>query len=793
MLKSLRKKIISDLHMNRGQFMAVWIVVTLGVALYGAMYPSGLNMIASFYKTSDDLNYLDFQIQFNATDENLVEVANEINGVEEVESRLVVDVGLQPDPDNNYLITLRMISSPDDREPTVNLSNIVKGHEIQSDEEVLLLKTFADKHGYKVGDTLSVWVDGVEHTLTIAGLVFNPEYIILGSSPSFPFPAPSTFGVAWMRYTPMASLTGNDGLFNELVIHLEGKSSDENTELIEGVRQELREAFSDVSGLQIFARDETASGSVIQAQINGQVPVMLFFSGVFLLGSVVMTGVLLGRLVQSERRSIGTMRALGITRRELIEHYLSFGLIIGVTGGIVGSIFGYLNSFWVMAIYIQLIVGGTLPGFTNMPQWDLLLLGFVIAVTGTTLAGVYPAWFESATSPGIALRPAMPNNPGKLSRMASVSFLPLSMRQALRNLLRNPGRSLSTAFGVALGAMMIFSTYAMWDSFSPTVDEFYDVYDYDLRVDLQISPGDTIEENILSITGVQEVQAALFGPVVLTNEDGDVLDTIAISVDETNPFLHLKTLKGAEAFSSTEGIWVGNNVARILELDAGDTLTIEALGQAHDFKIMGIVSHIIGMPVFVPRGLMTNFMPGGTFFATSAFVRVDDGQINNVRADLTTVPGVVAVEVFSDFKADMQVYMLFFRVGTLIFGGFGYLLTFAVLFNTVNASLRERQNELSVLMALGNSIREITTVIVLELLIMIVIGGVIGLPIGREVGYYLISSYNSTAYNAIQNTTTLSYIIGSLSLVVIVLMSVIPGMRALRKVDLGQVSKSQSM
>ena len=149
--------------------------------------------------------------------------------------------------------------------------------------------------------------------------------------------------------------------------------------------------------------------------------------------------------------------------------------------------------------------------------------------------------------------------------------------------------------------------------------------------------------------------------------------------------------------------------------------------------------------------------------------------------------------MFEEFKSDMNIYMLFFRVGTLIFGGFGYVLTLAVLFNTVNASLRERQDELSVLRALGHSIREIATIIILELLIMTVIGGAVGIPVGREVGYYLQASYDSTAYSAIPDTTTLSYILGSLSLVVIVLVSVIPGMRALRKVDLGQVSKSQSL
>ena len=42
-------------------------------------------------------------------------------------------------------------------------------------------------------------------------------------------------------------------------------------------------------------------------------------------------------------------------------HYLTFGLLIGVTGGLVGSVVGYLNSFVTMMPFIATIAGGYLP------------------------------------------------------------------------------------------------------------------------------------------------------------------------------------------------------------------------------------------------------------------------------------------------------------------------------------------------------------------------------------------------------------------------------------------------
>ena len=79
-----------------------------------------------------------------------------------------------------------------------------------------------------------------------------------------------------------------------------------------------------------------------------------------------------------------------------MAHYLSFGALIGVSGGLVGSALGYLTSFIVMMPFVTTIAGGYLPGFTNQPQWGFILAGFSVVALGTTLAGAYPAWVNRA-------------------------------------------------------------------------------------------------------------------------------------------------------------------------------------------------------------------------------------------------------------------------------------------------------------------------------------------------------------------------------------------------------------
>jgi putative ABC transport system permease protein len=163
-----------------------------------------------------------------------------------------------------------------------------------------------------------------------------------------------------------------------------------------------------------------------------------------------------------------------------------------------------------------------------------------------------------------------------------------------------------------------------------------------------------------------------------------------------------------------------------------------------------------------------------------------------VRDAVVALPNVIAAESFNAFESDMNHYLEYFRVGTIIFGGFGYILTLALLFNTVNASLRERRDELSVLRALGSTPLEIAATVTLELLVMVLIGALIGIPLGREMGFYLFTSYQTESYGTETLLTLPYHLIGLASMLIVIFVAEIPGLRAVQRVDLGTVSKSQS-
>lgn len=52
--------------MNWGQFLLVWLTITLGTTFYRGMYPAAVNLVDSLYDTYDRFELMDFQVQLAA-------------------------------------------------------------------------------------------------------------------------------------------------------------------------------------------------------------------------------------------------------------------------------------------------------------------------------------------------------------------------------------------------------------------------------------------------------------------------------------------------------------------------------------------------------------------------------------------------------------------------------------------------------------------------------------------------------------------------------------------------------
>jgi putative ABC transport system permease protein len=107
-------------------------------------------------------------------------------------------------------------------------------------------------------------------------------------------------------------------------------------------------------------------------------------------------------------KEIGVMKAVGAKDRHILAVFLMEGVLIGLVGGWLGVLVGYLVSFPGDSYALRLIHEQD----PNMPQpetvfrypWWLVLGAPAFAVVVTTLAGILPARRAARVEPVVALR-----------------------------------------------------------------------------------------------------------------------------------------------------------------------------------------------------------------------------------------------------------------------------------------------------------------------------------------------------------------------------------------------------
>lgn len=114
--------------------------------------------------------------------------------------------------------------------------------------------------------------------------------------------------------------------------------------------------------------------------------VVLVVSGIGIMNVMFVT-------VKERTREIGTLKAIGAKKREILNQFLIEAVIISLSGGVIGVIAGYLA--------LPVLRYFELPA---LPSVSGVLLGLTFSVFTGVIFGFYPAWKAADLSPLEALR-----------------------------------------------------------------------------------------------------------------------------------------------------------------------------------------------------------------------------------------------------------------------------------------------------------------------------------------------------------------------------------------------------
>jgi putative ABC transport system permease protein len=178
--------------------------------------------------------------------------------------------------------------------------------------------------------------------------------------------------------------------------------------------------------------------------------------------TVATASVLIAGRMAAQVRQVGTLKAVGVTPRQVMVVLLGEHLAIAVAATAAGLGIGRLLAPPLAATSV------TLLGRPEPPPLTATRVAIVagVAVAVVLLGTVRPALrgIRQSTLRSLAAGPRPPRRPGRLAALAARAGVPLPGVLGLRSAGRRPGRLLTNATGLALGVAMIVVALALRDS-----------------------------------------------------------------------------------------------------------------------------------------------------------------------------------------------------------------------------------------------------------------------------------------------------------------------------------------
>ena len=191
---------------------------------------------------------------------------------------------------------------------------------------------------------------------------------------------------------PMSAMAEQDHYDSVTVLTTSEQSVDILTSDIESWFNDQDEQIVNVRNFAAVQENVDSFLGTLQLGLLGIGSISLVVASVAILNVMLMSTI-------ERRGEIGVLRAVGITRGEVLRMILTEAAFLGVIGGILGVVV----SAGIGTVVFELLIGRPLDAF-NWQSAQYLLYGMLFAIVASVISGLYPAWKAANERPVEALR-----------------------------------------------------------------------------------------------------------------------------------------------------------------------------------------------------------------------------------------------------------------------------------------------------------------------------------------------------------------------------------------------------
>ena len=703
----LRRKMLRDIRSNFAQFFSIMLLSLIAMWCYTGFQANvigGNKARAAFEKESDFADGWIYGADFS--EEQAEKIAG-ISGINDVQRRTEV-LGKADEKYNTAEIYCYFQNNAD-----VTVPYTVDGSDFDPEDTdgLWLFSRFAETWDIKVGDKFTVHVMGLDIEKEVRGLIITPEYEFACASTD----TDTDFHNIGFAYLSQKVLPEEMRISNEIIFTCDGKALDYEDEISKALDDNYA-YFADRNSIRGWYQlsDELAQHDSFS----------YIFSFVFVAIALLVIITTMKRMIAQQRTQIGTLNALGMKKRKILFHYLSYSFALSVIGCILGIVLGMLTFGRLMVDMFS--------DFYTIPDWKpgfsyksiIVASVLVFICTGTSYLSCKQIL---KIHPSEALRPpaAKTARPCIFEKLPFWNKLGFNARYNLRDISRSKMRAFMGVFGTCMGMMIMELGLGAYDTVDYVRDwYFHDIQNYEYQVILNDNCTVQEAEELKSETDGELIAMDAISIAAKDHPTSDGILSCKLAVTEGEQLYCISDTELNTTPIPEGTVALTMKQARKLGLSKGDKVYWKtATGDKWNESEIGLISrhpNITGITM-----LREDYEKADMTFRP--VMLVSKNNCDNV-ADKNCVSAVHSmkdlIEAFDKMMEIMNLLVYFMVI-------FSVLLIVIVLYNSGNLSFNEREKEFATLKVLGFKSSSIRRLLSTQNLWLSIIGVICGIPLGR--------------------------------------------------------------
>lgn len=756
----LRKKMFRDIKTNKSQFIAIFLMVLLGVLVYAGVrsYMEGMQQSADkFYREN---NLQDLQMLGEDFSEDDLEKVRQIENVNDAELRLTIVATMEANKDRT--MQLNFIESNN-----VSKFYVIDGEGFDKEKSGAWVDSyFAEKNNLKVGDTVSFKYDGITLTEKILGLINVPDHVYDTKDESVLFPDHSDYGYTYLsinefpeRYVKKLVMKEmnitDESLFDTMVDDFDYKDYITYNYILVDVNEEKNKSQvkadiekSVTSALAVTDIKDSASYATYQGEIEEGETYVGVFSGLFLFIAVLSVITTMTRVVKKQRIQIGTLKALGFKNSKITMHYVGYGFWISALAALAGFILG------------PLLIGTFFMGmemeYFEVPNGkaavaDSSFLVAICAIVAISLVTYLTCRKELKDSAAETLREKVPTiRNSKLTSIGIFKKMKFSTKWNIRDILRNKIRTLMGIVGIVGCTMILVCAFGILDSLNHFIKwQFEDLYNFKYKLILSSGYSDSQYKEIIEKYGDYTSET-----LEIEIENGNEKEANNIFVADCGGYVRYTDENSNYIFLPDDGVIITKKLSENKGYKIGDVIRWHIYGDStyYESKIVGFDRDPQNQNVKMTKTYLEKL--GIEYNPDSVYTNEDLSNVKEIDG-VELIQDKTALEEGMDSMLNTMKSMIVLLIVVAV------ILCVVIIYNLGVLSFAEKQYQFATLKVLGFKNKQIRKIYTRQNRWITVISILIGLPAGFYLTDFLFKMALAENYDMQAYIKPLSYIIAT--------------------------------